>query len=123
MSSKIVFVILASIFVAGCTILPPKVQVKDNLILPNKDESVEKADINIQNFAFFPDTVSLSAGQIVTVVNNDSVPHSVTSDDGKSFDTGLIDPGRSSSFMAPVTGTYGFHCSPHPNMKARLTTK
>src|SRR6516162_5760540 len=40
------------------------------------------------SFAFSPATLTIKAGTTVTWKNNTSVGHTVTSDDGKSFDSG-----------------------------------
>jgi plastocyanin len=62
----------------------------------------------------------VKAGATVTVKNEGSAQHTVTSDDGK-FDTGAVDPGSSKTFTAPSTpGTYKFHCNIHQFMTAEL---
>jgi plastocyanin len=76
--------------------------------------------ITIQSFAFGA-PLTMKPGQAVSVVNQDSAPHTVTADDGKSFDA-KAGPGGSGSFTAPMApGTYAFHCSVHPNMHGSLT--
>ncbi|HEX4491144.1 MAG TPA: cupredoxin domain-containing protein [Acidimicrobiia bacterium] len=74
--------------------------------------------ISIKNQVFT--TGSASAGNTITVANNDSVTHTVTADDGKSFDV-QIKAGQTATFMAPATGTYKFHCKIHSNMHGTLT--
>jgi plastocyanin len=76
--------------------------------------------ITIQSFAFGA-PLTVKPGQNIAVVNQDSAPHTVTADDGKSFDA-KAGPGGSGSFTAPMTpGTYAFHCTVHPNMHGSLT--
>jgi hypothetical protein len=50
----------------------------------------------------------------VTWVNNDTVAHTVTADDG-SFDSGTLQPGQSYSrtFDGSVTGLIPYHCAIH----------
>ena len=45
--------------------------------------------------------------------------HSVTADDG-SFDSGLIDSGRTFERVFDRAGSYAYHCTPHPFMTARV---
>ena len=79
------------------------------------------ATYSIKNFAFPPLTVS--AGQHVVVLNEDTSPHTVTADD-HSFDTGSISKGKPGGFTAPTKpGTYKFHCTFHGSMHGVLTVK
>ncbi|MFD8644188.1 cupredoxin family copper-binding protein [Streptomyces zaomyceticus] len=78
--------------------------------------------ITIRGFAFQPTDLKVRPGATVTVVNEDSAPHTVTATGSDAFDTGEIAGGRSATFTAPdKPGTYPFFCSIHPNMKATLT--
>lgn len=77
--------------------------------------------LTISNFAFSPSSQIVKAGQSISVTNNDSVPHTVTSDDGTSFNTNTINPGTTATFTAPEkAGTYTFHCNIHKTMTGTL---
>ncbi len=77
--------------------------------------------ITINNFKFT--TATVKAGSTVTVKNDDSTAHTVTSDTAGQFDAGTIDPGQSATFTAPsAPGAYPYHCNIHPTiMKSTLT--
>jgi plastocyanin len=77
--------------------------------------------ITIKNFSFA--TATVKAGSTVTVKNEDSTAHTVTSDTAGQFDAGTIDPGQSATFTAPSTpGSYPYHCNIHPTqMRSTLT--
>jgi len=77
--------------------------------------------VEIKNFAFNPASVTVAVGTAVTWTNNDSVGHTVTADDG-SFN-GSVAPGAPFSFTFTKAGTYTYHCSIHPNMKATIVVK
>lgn len=80
--------------------------------------------IVIDNFAFSPASLTVSSGQTVTVVNNDSTTHTVTATTGKAFDTGSVAPGATGTFTAPSTpGSYPYICSIHPFMHGTLVVK
>ena len=67
---------------------------------------------------------SVSPGQQLTIVNNDSANHTVTADENNLFDIRVSGGGGSSSFTAPTTpGSYPFHCKYHANMHGVLTVK
>ena len=67
---------------------------------------------------------SVSPGQQLTIVNNDSANHTVTADENNLFDIRVSGGGGSASFTAPTTpGSYPFHCKYHANMHGVLTVK
>src|SRR3954471_13705508 len=78
--------------------------------------------IKIHDFAFSPSTVTVDPGRVV-VMNADGVAHTVTADDGHSFDTGSIDSGSSSSITVTKPGRYAYHCEIHPNMHGTLVVR
>ncbi len=74
-------------------------------------------------FAFSPASLTIKAGTTVTWTNATAVPHTVTSDDGKSFDSGAANPinqGGTFSFTFTTPGTFAYHCAIHPFMKATI---
>ena len=74
--------------------------------------------ITIANFAFDPDTITVSGPTEVTVTNNDSAAHTFTADDG-SFDV-QVDPGATETVTVDVSASTGFHCSFHPQMTGNV---
>ncbi len=83
------------------------------------EEGSASATITIKDFAFeSPET--LAPGTEVTVTNEDSVGHTVTSDDEGVFDT-PVGPGETVTFTVPdEVGEYAFYCIPHPYMTSTL---
>lgn len=79
--------------------------------------------LTISAFTFTPGTLKVAAGGKIKVVNQDAVAHTVTSDDGTSFD--VMVPAKSTvTFKAPATkGTFTYHCSIHPTMLGALKVK
>ncbi len=75
-------------------------------------------------YAFSPATLTIKVGTTVVWKNTTSAPHTVTSDDGKSFDSGVNNPiapqSGTFSFTFTQPGTYAYHCSFHPYMKATI---
>ena len=76
---------------------------------------VAKNSVQISNFSFSPATLTVKVGDAVTWTNQDSMGHSATADD-KSFDTGLLDQGKSGKVTFSKAGTYTYHCSAHTSM-------
>jgi plastocyanin len=75
--------------------------------------------IRVANLAFSEQTLHVRVGTRVRWVNDDQVQHTVSAEDG-SFDSGLIEPGRSYERVFERPGEYGYHCTPHPFMRARV---
>jgi plastocyanin len=79
-----------------------------------------------------PDELTVSAGAEVTVVNQDTVLHTVTSGTGTSdpqsaqlFDTSFIGPSQSAALsLAQVPpGQYDYYCQVHPYMIGKLVVQ
>ena len=108
----IVFVVLAlGLSVAACS-------------SSSKDGSSgsTSADITMENTAFNV-AGPVKAGATVNIKNNDSFTHTVTSDDGTSFNVS-VDGGKSATVTAPSkAGSYKFHCNIHSTMKDTLTVE
>jgi plastocyanin len=77
-----------------------------------------------------PDELTAKKGDEVTVVNQDTVPHTVTSGTGPQdpnsaqlFDTSLINGGESATVsLAQVNpGQYDYYCMVHPYMTGKMT--
>lgn len=79
------------------------------------------ATVAVQNFAYVPPTLTVASGTAVTWTNDDDAQHTVTADDGNSFESSAFGQGQTFQLTAPAPGTYGYHCAIHPFMKATLT--
>ena len=68
----------------------------------------------------FSAPLTVTPGATVTVVNSDSVEHTVTADAGNAFNVEIGDNGTA-TFTAPTQpGTYAYHCTYHPSMHGQL---
>ncbi len=78
-------------------------------------EAVRAAKVEIVDFAYDPDPVTIQVGGKVIWTNRDSVPHTATAEDG-TFDTGAIEQGKLKSETFKEPGTYAYVCEIHPTM-------
>jgi plastocyanin len=78
-------------------------------------DAVRSAEVEIEDFAYNPDPVTIEEGGKVIWKNRDSAPHTATADDG-SFDTGTIEEDKLKSETFKEPGTYSYICSIHPDM-------
>ena len=71
--------------------------------------------VKVKSLSFSPKKVEVQAGESVVWTSEARTKHSATSDDdGKTFDTGDIEPGKSSKavkFEKP--GEFKYHCKVH----------
>ena len=98
--------VAALIFFAGCG-------KKAEKTTPKTKENAVK----IANFAFSPDTITVTAGTEITWINEDSTVHTVT---GAGFESGEIKPGQSYNHAFSSPGTYDYHCSIHSSMTGQV---
>ena len=77
------------------------------------------AEVEITNFAFDPPSLTVKAGTTVTWTNQDSAPHTITSDAGD-WDSGQLSKGQSFSHTFDQAGTLAYHCSVHPSMTGTI---
>ena len=70
---------------------------------------------------FSPLSITVKVGTAVTWTNSDPTSvHTVTSDNGTSFNSGNIAIGSTYTFTTTVTGTFPYHCTLHPSMTGTL---
>ena len=84
------------------------------------------------NPPYTPDTLTVAKGDVITVTNDDTVPHTVTSGDGpqdpnsaKLFDTSIIMAGETAQIETASleADNYAFYCTVHPFMKGTITVQ
>jgi plastocyanin len=79
------------------------------------------AEIQIENFVFSPDTLTIAAGTTVTWINHDDIPHSVVEKNGL-FHSKALDTNDAFSFTF-VAGAYEYFCGLHPHMTGKIVVK
>ena len=73
-----------------------------------------------------PDTITVPPKTVISWTNIDSTTHTVTSgtpsenNTGEVFDSGMIGPGGTYSFIFISSGTYDYFCSIHPWMTGEV---
>jgi plastocyanin len=85
-----------------------------NAAAPSGD-AVRSAEVEIEDFSYRPEPVTIEEGGKVIWKNRDSAPHTATAADG-SFDTGTIEEDKLKSETFKEPGTYEYVCSIHPDM-------
>jgi len=78
--------------------------------------------ITIRNFAYVPKTLTVQAGQKITVVNVDRAPHTITAGDG-TFDSGELAQDQSASFSVSEPGEHTYICDLHQYMTGQIIVR
>lgn len=79
-------------------------------------------EVAINDVGYNPGDMVVAPGQQVTWVNNGANPHTVTSDDGATFNSGTMMPKGKFELTAPAAkGAYTYHCTLHTYMRGTLT--
>lgn len=84
--------------------------------------AAKTATVRIENFAFTPAVLTVTPGTTVTWTNADEDPHAVLAND-KSFRSRALDTDQTYSFTFAKAGDFGYFCSLHPHMTARIIVK
>ena len=123
---KSIYIILAIIVVLGILIWGYLKYVGrgNSTTTPTQTQTlvVGQNTISIKNMNFEPANLEVSKGTTITWTNNDSVAHTVTSDNGK-FESGQLAAGKTFEFTFNEVGSFSYHCSNHPTMKATIAVK
>jgi plastocyanin len=78
--------------------------------------------VEVKDFTFGPNILTVSVGAQVTWLNKDDEPHTVVSDTG-TFRSGAMDTNENFSFKFDKPGTYHYTCSIHPRMVGTIVVK
>ena len=79
-------------------------------------------EVKIDNFTFNPQQITVKAGDTVTWVNHDDIPHTVTSKTAL-FRSKALDSDDKFSFTFATPGTYPYFCALHPMMTGSIVVE
>jgi amicyanin len=81
-----------------------------------------ETEVKIDNFTFNPKQITVKAGDTVTWVNHDDIPHTVTSKT-MAFRSKAMDTDDKFSFTFATPGTYAYFCALHPMMTGSIVVE
>jgi plastocyanin len=76
--------------------------------------------IEIKDFAFNPQTLTVKSGEKITWINRDEEPHTVVSVGKKFKKSTALDTDETFTITAGTPGTYTYFCSVHPKMTGTI---
>lgn len=117
---SLVAALAASVVLAGCSASRPTAGTSTSMPMASMSVTAPAApvngdQVNIDNFAFVPATLTVRAGSTVTWTNHDEEPHTVAASDGSFHSPGMGTGGTFSHTFA-TAGTFDYVCSIHPMM-------
>jgi plastocyanin len=91
-----------------------------NETILNNNTNSSNIIIEIKNFAFVPNIITIKKGQTITWINRDQAAHTVTSDTGKELSSRILMENQTYEHKFQFDGTYEYHCEFHKTMKAKV---
>ncbi|WP_345044945.1 cupredoxin domain-containing protein [Streptomyces sannanensis] len=83
----------------------------------------QAGDVTIADNAFSPAVLEVTVGTVVTWTNQDSEPHTVTSQGEGPMNSGELGRGQAYSQTFTEPGTYTYHCTLHPGMHGEIVVR
>jgi plastocyanin len=84
--------------------------------------AASSATVTIDNFAFAPPTLTVTAGTSVTWKNDDDSPHRIGDKNG-TFKSAALDTDDTFSHTFAAPGEYPYICTIHPYMVGKIIVK
>jgi plastocyanin len=78
--------------------------------------------VNIDNFTFGPQRLTVPVGTTVTWTNQDDIPHTIVST-SQAFRSQALDTNDKFSFTFTTPGSYDYFCSLHPHMTGTIVVE
>ena len=79
--------------------------------------------IEIKDFAFNPQTITVKSGEKITWINRDEEPHTVASVEKQFKKSIALDTDQEFTVVTGSPGTYSYFCSVHPKMTGTIVVK
>jgi plastocyanin len=76
--------------------------------------------IEIKDFSFNPQTITVKSGEKITWINHDEEPHTVVSVEKQFKKSTALDTDQEFTITAGAPGTYTYFCSVHPKMTGTI---
>jgi plastocyanin len=113
---------VGALLLAGCSVSRPTTSSgtpTPSMSIAAPAAPVSGDQVNIDDFAFVPLTLTVKAGSTVTWTNRDEEPHTVAASDG-SFHSPGMGTGATFSHTFSTAGTFDYVCSIHPMMRGTV---
>ena len=79
--------------------------------------------IEIKDFAFNPQTITVKSGEKITWINRDEEPHTIVSVEKQFKKSSALDTDQEFTITTGAPGTYNYFCSVHPKMTGTIVVE
>lgn len=101
-----------------------KIDILTEAPAPAAEAPAEGATVVIDKMKYQTPEITIKAGDTVTWVNAEAMPHNVAFKAGvvdeAKLDGAMLKKDQSYTIRFNEAGTYDYHCTPHPFMKAKV---
>jgi plastocyanin len=116
---------IGGVVAAACSSDPTRPATDPDCVIPDDGDFRDSVQgrVVITSFQFVRDPVRVRQGMAVRWINCEPrgvTPHSSTSDQPGLWDSGTLQSGQQFLRVFNETGTFLYHCTPHPEMVARV---
>ena len=92
--------------------------------MKNDDSTSSRQNrIEIKDFTFNPQTLTVKSGEKVTWINRDEEPHTIVSVEKQFKKSTALDTDQEFTITAGAPGTYSYFCSVHPKMTGTIVVE
>lgn len=114
MSTKSIILVIVGAIILGLVVF---FSMRQNTEAPTVPSVPGAPSVTIDSYKFKPNTLTVKKGTTVTWTNNDSAPHTVTSDNRNAGPaSSSFGKGQTYAYTFDTVGTYSYHCGIHPSM-------
>jgi plastocyanin len=85
--------------------------------------TIKQNKIEIKDFAFNPQTITVKSGEKITWINRDEEPHTVVSVEKQWKKSTALDTDQEFTITVGAPGTYTYFCSVHPKMTGTIVVE
>src|SRR3989442_13107633 len=83
-------------------------------------DTTNEIKIEIKDFAFNPQIITVRSGEKITWINRDEEPHTIVSVEKQFKTSTALDTDQEFTITAGAPGTYTYFCSVHPKMTGTI---
>ena len=85
--------------------------------------SSKNNQIEIKDFHFTPEVITVKSGEKITWINHDDEPHTVVSVEKQFKKSSALDTDQEFTVTAGAPGKYSYFCSVHPKMTGTIVVE
>jgi plastocyanin len=106
-----------------CAISFPAISALTGEVNDSGSVAARGSRIEIKDFAFNPQTITVKSGEKITWINRDEEPHTIVSVEKQFKKSSALDTDQEFTITAGSPGIYTYYCSVHPKMTGTIVVE